>query len=143
MGYCISERNDETGGMDEAGIEHPELMEEKQMRVVKKGQTQEFPEWSEISQHGIASFPAGGECKPHRHNTNEFYVVVSGAIEAFVEDGRYALEPGDLLPIKAGSKHGLKAKEDATIVYFFGNPVISGESEVAKHVDATGKPIQV
>ena len=129
--------------MAAAEVEHPGLMEGKQMRVVKKGQTQEFPEWSEISQHGIASFPAGGECKPHRHNTNEFYVVVSGAIEAFVDDGRYELEPGDLLPIEAGSKHGLKAKEDATIVYFFGKPVIDSESEVVKHVDADGKPIEV
>ena len=113
------------------------------MSVVKKGQKQDFPEWSEISQHGVANFPSGGECKPHRHSANEYYVVVSGTITAFIEDNTYELGPDDLLPIKAGSRHGLKAKDDVTLVYFFGEVQYDIELDIAKHADARGKPIEV
>ena len=113
------------------------------MSVIKEGEKQKFPTWSEISQHGIANFPAGGECKPHHHDANEFYVVVNGTLTAFIDENTYELGPGDLLPIKAGSKHGLKAKEDVTLVYFFGGIQSDITSSVAKHVDASGKSIEV
>ena len=90
------------------------------MPVIKKGQKQETPEWSEVSHYGIVNVPAGGEVEMHYQDAHEYWVIVKGTLTAISEGKTYELGQGDFLLTKMGDEHALKAKEDVTLVYIYG-----------------------
>jgi len=54
--------------------------------------------------------PGGGVLEPHRHNTEEWYYILSGRAVMTIEDESKDVYPGDLIFIPPNALHTIKPK---------------------------------
>lgn len=79
-----------------------------------------FPEWSEVENYGVNTLNAGDEVELHFHDSNEYWIIITGSGTAVSEGVSYELGPGDMLLTKAGDEHSLVVREKMVAVYFYG-----------------------
>ena len=72
----------------------------------------------------------GGVQKPHRHETEQCYMILEGNGSMEVDDEKAPVGPGDTIFIPSNSLHGLINDGEITLKYFSaGSPVFGRESE--------------
>ena len=68
------------------------------------------------------AFTAGSRVAPHRHDNEQFSLVLSGAMEFTVEGEPVLVGAGEMLHLAPGELHGAEALEDAVVLDFFAPP---------------------
>lgn len=94
--------------------------EGKEMPVIHKDDQGNYPEWSEINHYGINHLVVGQEVELHYHNSNEYWVIISGKGICTTEGDTYEIGPGDLVLTKKGDEHSLTVTEEMVAVYIYG-----------------------
>ena len=66
-------------------------------------------------------FSAGTVLAEHRHDNEQFSLVLEGTMEFNIEgkDGPLTVQPGEIVYLRPGILHGAKAVTDATILDVF------------------------
>jgi mannose-6-phosphate isomerase-like protein (cupin superfamily) len=81
----------------------------------------------------------GAALAPHRHDSHEFYYLLSGEAVMQVEDEERTLRPGDLVHIPRNAVHSIRPAGDGTFrALAF---ACSFEPEGATYVDAELPPV--
>lgn len=65
------------------------------------------------------AFTAGSAVAAHRHENEQFAVVLSGAMEFTVEGVAVVVRAGEALHLAANEFHGARALEDAVVLDLF------------------------
>lgn len=68
------------------------------------------------------TFTAGSAVLPHRHDNEQFAIVLTGAMEFTVEGAPVVLHGGDMLHLEPGELHGARALEDSVVLDVFAPP---------------------
>jgi mannose-6-phosphate isomerase-like protein (cupin superfamily) len=97
------------------------------MRVLRKGEQVNYPDWSEINHYGISQLKVGYEVVLHYHDCNEYWVIVSGKGICTTEGNTYEIGEGDMVLTKKGDEHSLVVTEDMTAVYIYGVLLVQGK----------------
>ncbi len=90
------------------------------MPVIRVKDQEHFPEWSEINHYGINHLKVGKEVPLHYHDSNEYWIIVSGRGICTTEGETYEIGPGDLVLTKKGDEHSLVVTEEMTAIYIYG-----------------------
>ena len=71
-------------------------------------------------------FPGGGSVPEHDHETEETYIIISGAGVMRVDGESFAVEAGDAVYVKPWQKHGLTntGNETLRIIYVYAPKMI-------------------
>lgn len=79
-----------------------------------------FPEWSDVNHYGINYLKAGCEVELHYHDSNEYWIIISGRGICTTEGDTYEIGHGDMVLTRKGDEHSLIVTEDMAAVYFYG-----------------------
>ena len=71
---------------------------------------------------GRVAFTAGSATPPHRHDNEQFSVVLSGVMEFTVEGTPVVVRAGEVLYLPGGEFHGARALEDSVVMDVFAPP---------------------
>lgn len=71
---------------------------------------------------GRVAFTAGAITEPHRHENEQFSMVVSGRLEFTVEGETIIVGPGDVLHLQSNEFHGARALEPTVVIDVFSPP---------------------
>jgi quercetin dioxygenase-like cupin family protein len=88
--------------------------------VIQMNDQTNFPEWSEINHYGINHLVVGQEVPLHYHDSNEYWIIISGKGICTTEGDTYEIGPGDLVLTKKGDEHSLIVTEEMVAVYIYG-----------------------
>ena len=71
---------------------------------------------------GRVAFTRGSSVPVHRHENEQFSLVLSGALEFIVEGRPVVVRPGEILHLPANEQHGARALEDTVVLDVFSPP---------------------
>ena len=71
---------------------------------------------------GRVAFARGSSVPAHRHENEQFSLVLSGALEFIVEGRPVVVRPGEILHLPANEQHGARALEDTVVLDVFSPP---------------------
>ncbi|MGP4041090.1 cupin domain-containing protein [Gracilibacillus sp. D59] len=90
------------------------------MPVIHLKDQTDFPQWSEINHYGINRLKKGQEIELHFHDSNEYWIIISGKGICTTEGNSYEIGEGDLVLTKKGDEHSLIVTQDMVAVYIYG-----------------------
>lgn len=63
----------------------------------------------------MVEYEPGGNAHPHDHPLEEAYYIVDGEVEAWADDAKYLMKPGDFLWAGVGCTHAFYNRSDTTV----------------------------
>ena len=82
----------------------------------------------ELMKVGFVTYPKGKMSRPHYHpNEEQFLLILEGSRYVIVGDEERVVEPGDLVHIPQGAKHGGRRLTDKAVFFAAKSPCGNGD----------------